>query len=72
MAKKTNQLFASYFFVTISISIVLYILGAFIFLVVNADQVSNDFKENIPLTIYLKDSAKKIEINQLQKKIITY
>lgn len=69
MAKKTNQLFASYFFVTISISIVLYILGAFIFLVVNADQVSNDFKENIPLTIYLKDSAKKIEINQLQKKI---
>ena len=69
MAKKTNQLFTSYFFVTISISIVLYILGAFVFLVVNADEVSNDFKENIPLTIYLKESAKKIEINQLQKKI---
>ncbi len=69
MAKKTNQLFTSYFFVTISISIVLYVLGAFVFLVVNADEVSNDFKENIPLTIYLKESAKKIEINQLQKKI---
>ena len=69
MAKKTNQLFTSYFFVTISISIVLYILGAFVFLVVNADEISNDFKENIPLTIYLKESAKKIEITQLQKKI---
>tara|TARA_S200000501_G_scaffold97762_1_gene91097 strand:- start:2739 stop:3599 length:861 start_codon:yes stop_codon:yes gene_type:complete len=69
LAKKTNQLFTSYFFVTISISIVLYVLGAFVFLVVNADEVSNDFKENIPLTIYLKESAKKIEINQLQKKI---
>ena len=69
MAIKTNQLFTSYFFVTISISIVLYVLGAFVFLVVNADEVSNDFKENIPLTIYLKESAKKIEINQLQKKI---
>lgn len=69
MAKKTNQLFTSYFFVTISISIVLYVLGAFVFLVVNADEVSNDFKENIPLTIYLKESAKKIEITQLQKKI---
>ena len=69
MAKKTNQLFTSYFFVTISISIVLYVLGAFVFLIVNADEVSNDFKENIPLTIYLKESAKKIEINQLQKKI---
>ena len=69
MAKKTNQLFTSYFFVIISISIVLYILGAFVFLVVNADEISNDFKENIPLTIYLKESAKKIEITQLQKKI---
>jgi len=69
LAKKTNQLFTSYFFVIISISIVLYILGAFVFLVVNADEISNDFKENIPLTIYLKESAKKIEITQLQKKI---
>jgi len=69
LAKKTNQLFTSYFFVTISISIVLYILGAFVFLVVNADEVSNDFKETIPLTIYLKESAKKIEITHLQKKI---
>tara|TARA_B100000941_G_C28448890_1_gene523941 strand:- start:190 stop:987 length:798 start_codon:yes stop_codon:yes gene_type:complete len=48
---------------------VLYVLGAFVFLVVNADEVSNDFKENIPITIYLKESAKKIEITQLQKKI---
>ncbi len=47
----------------------MYILGAFVFLVVNADEISNDFKENIPLTIYLKESAKKIEITQLQKKI---
>ncbi len=69
MNKKNNQLFASYFFVVTSISIVLYILGFFIFLVINADNLSNDFKEKIPITIYLKESAKEIEINQLQKKI---
>ncbi|MDG1974258.1 MAG: permease-like cell division protein FtsX [Flavobacteriaceae bacterium] len=66
---KNKRLLSSYFFVTISISIVLYIMGAFFLLAFNAKKISNDFKEKIPITIYLKDSAKKIEIAQIQKKI---
>ena len=66
---KNRRLLSSYFFVTISISIVLYIMGAFFLLAFNAKKISNDFKEKIPVTIYLKDSAKKIETVQLQKKI---
>ena len=66
---KNRRLLSSYFFVTISISLVLYIMGAFFLLAFNAKKISNDFKEKIPVTIYLKDIAKKIEIVQLQKKI---
>lgn len=44
-------------------------MGAFFILAFNAKNISNDFKEKIPVTIYLKDIAKKIEIAQLQKKI---
>ena len=66
---KNRRLLSSYFFVTVSISIVLYVMGAFFLLAFNAKKISNDFKEKIPITIYLKDSAKKIETVQLQKKI---
>ena len=44
-------------------------MGAFFLLAFNAKKISNDFKEKIPVSIYLKDSAKKIETVQLQKKI---
>ena len=44
-------------------------MGAFFLLAFNAKKISNDFKEKIPITIYLKDSAKKIEIAKIQKKI---
>ena len=35
----------------------------------NASKISDDFKEKIPITIYLKNDAKKIEIEQLIKKL---
>ena len=44
-------------------------MGAFFLLAFNAKKISNDFKEKIPITIYLKDIAKEIEIVQLQKKL---
>ncbi len=66
---KNRRLLSSYFFVTISISIVLYIMGAFFLIAFNARKISNDFKEKIPITIYFKNNAKKIETIQLQKKL---
>ena len=66
---KNRRLLSSYFFVTISISIVLYIMGAFFLIAFNARKISNEFKEKIPITIYFKNNAKKIETLQLQKKL---
>lgn len=66
---KNRRLLTSYFSVVLSISIVLFMMGAFFLIAFNASKISNDFKEKIPITIYLKNNAKKIEIEQLIKKL---
>ena len=66
---KNKRLLTSYFSVTISISIVLFLIGAFLLIAFNARKITNDFKEKIPITIYLKNDAKKIEIEKLIKKL---
>jgi len=62
-----RRLISSYFSVVISISLVLFLLGLLGLLVLNTKKVADHFKEKIALTIYLKDSAKEIEIKQLEK-----
>ena len=66
---KNRRLLTSYFSVVLSISIVLFMMGAFFLIAFNATKISDDFKEKIPITIYLKNDAKKIEIEQLIKKL---
>ncbi|MDB0042637.1 permease-like cell division protein FtsX [Flavobacteriaceae bacterium] len=66
---KNRRLLTSYFSVVLSISIVLFMMGAFFLIAFNANKISDDFKEKIPITIYLKNNAKKIEIEQLIKKL---
>jgi len=61
-----RRLISSYFSVVISISLVLFLLGLLGLLVLNTKKVADHFKEQIALTIYLKDTAKEVEINQLQ------
>jgi cell division transport system permease protein len=62
-----RRLISSYFSVVISISLVLFLLGLLGLLVLNTKKVADHFKEKIALTIYLKDSAKDVEIKQLEK-----
>ena len=38
-------------------------------LVLNAKTISDSFKERVVMTIYLNDSAKEVEINQLEKSL---
>lgn len=64
-----RRLISSYFSVVISIGLVLFLLGLLGILIINTQKVADHFKEQIALTIYLKDSAKEIEIDQLQKKL---
>ena len=66
---KNKRLLSSYFSVILSISIVLFMMGAFFIIAFNAKKISDDFKEKIPITIYLKNGAKKIETEQLIKKL---
>ena len=51
----------------ISISIVLFLTGILGILLINSKKVADHFKEQIVMTIYVEDSAKEIELKQLQK-----
>ncbi|HET8809219.1 MAG TPA: permease-like cell division protein FtsX [Flavobacteriaceae bacterium] len=62
-----RRLISSYFSVIISIGLVLFLLGLLGLLVLNAKKVADHFKEQIAMTVYLKDTAKEVEIKQLQK-----
>lgn len=64
-----RRLISSYFSVVISISLVLFLLGMLGLLVLNTKKVADHFKEQIALTVYLKDSAKEVEIEQLKKSL---
>ena len=62
-----RRLISSYFSVILSIALVLFLLGLLGLLVLNSKKVADHFKEQIALTIYLKDDAKDVEIKQLEK-----
>ncbi|WP_347923834.1 permease-like cell division protein FtsX [Pontimicrobium sp. SW4] len=64
-----RRLISSYFSVVISIALVLFLLGLLGMLVLNAKTISDNFKERVVMTIYLNDTAKEVEINQLEKSL---
>jgi len=64
-----RRLISSYFSVVISIALVLFLLGIIGFLLLNAKKVTDFMKENVNVTVYLKDTAKDVEIKQLEKSL---
>lgn len=64
-----RRLISSYFSVVISIALVLFLLGLLGLLVLNTKKVADHFKEQIAMTVYLKDNAKEVEIEQLKKSL---
>ena len=64
-----SRLISSYFYFFIIISLVLFLLGLLGLLVLNAKSVSDNFKEQVVLTIYLEDTSKDVEIKQLEKSL---
>ncbi len=64
-----RRLISSYFSVVISIGLVLFLLGMLGMLVLNTKKVADHFKEQIALTVYLKDNAKEVEIEDLKKSL---
>lgn len=64
-----RRLISSYFSVVTSIALVLFLLGMLGLLVLNAKSISDNFKEQVVLTIYLEDTSKGVEIKQLEKSL---
>ncbi|MEJ6792812.1 MAG: permease-like cell division protein FtsX [Lacinutrix sp.] len=64
-----RRLISSYFSVVLSIGLVLFLLGLLGLLVLNAKKVADHFKEQVTVTIFLKDTAKDVEIKQLEKSL---
>ena len=64
-----RRLVSSYFSVVISIALVLFLLGLLGMLVLNAKTISDSFKERVVMTIHLNDSAKQVEVDQLEKSL---
>ncbi len=63
-----RRLITSYVSVTVSISLVLLLMGLLGLLVFNASKLANHFKEKIAISIYLKEDASQTEIQSLQRK----
>ena len=64
-----RRLLTGYFSVVVSITLVLFFVGVLGLFLLNTKNIASHFKEQIVMTVYLKDSTKDIEITQLQKKI---
>ena len=64
-----RRLISSYFSVVLSIAVVLFLLGVLGLLVLNTKKLGDHFKEKITISVFLKDNAKTVEINQLQKSL---
>lgn len=65
-----RKLISSYFSVILSIALVLFLLGVLGLLLLNTQKLVDHFKEEITLSVFLKDSAKDVEIGQLQKSLV--
>ncbi len=62
-----RKLISSYFSVVLSIALVLFLLGILGLLVLNTKKMADRSKEQITISIFLKENAKEIEVEQLKK-----
>ena len=66
---KNNKFFSNYFLVIVSLSIVLLFLSSFLFTALNSEKIINEFKEKIPVVVFIKSESKKVEIIQFEKNL---
>jgi cell division transport system permease protein len=64
-----RKLISSYFSVILSIGLVLFLLGVLGLLVLNTKKMADHFKEQITISVFLKENAKEVEVEQLQKSL---
>lgn len=62
-----RKLFNAYFVSTLSITLVLFLIGVFTFFIFNARYLNNYIRENIGLTLVLNENVREVDLLQLQK-----
>ena len=66
-ARASSRVLNSYVTSTISITLLLFLLGILFLVVVNARQLANYVREKIGFTLVLHDEVKEIEVIRMQK-----
>ncbi len=66
-ARLKRRLFKSYLTTTISITLVLFLLGVLSLLVLNAGRLSEYVREHVGFTLMLQDNVRDVDILRLQK-----
>lgn len=64
-----RRLRSSYFSVIISIALVLFLVGLLGLIVLKTNSITKHFKEQVAMTIFLKDNAKKKDVTILQAEL---
>lgn len=65
------QLISSYFSAVLSIFLMLFLLGTLGLFVINSKKLSNDFKEEIPMTVFFKNEANDTIIKAFEEELKT-
>jgi cell division transport system permease protein len=68
---KKRRLITSYFSVVLSIFLVLFLLGILGMFVINSKKLSDNFKEEIPMTIFFKNEANDSVLKAFQAELKT-
>ena len=71
MSRMEGRIKSSYFVSTISITLVLVVVGALVFLLLNARMMSDQVKRNIGFVVMIKDHTHEAEIKRIQKVLDT-
>lgn len=70
-SRNSGSIKGSYIVSTISITLVLFLIGIMAFLMLNAREISNYVKENIGFSVVIKDHVKSVDVKMFQKMLET-
>lgn len=69
VGKATKRSKPSYLYAIVSVTMVLFMLGILGVLLIYSQNISNYFRENIEVSIILKDNVNEVDVLQFQKKL---
>ena len=71
MSRRKRRVAGSYFVSTLSIALVLVVVGILVFILLNARAISDHVKQNIGFSIIVKDNVNEAEMKKMQKLLDT-